>query len=323
VAERSFRALFFGSPPFAVPSLDALHEMASVVAVVCQPDKPAGRGLHVASVAVKERATALGVPIVQPENVRTEDFAEWAQAQRVDVALVVAYGRILPKRVLDAPRLGCVNVHASLLPKLRGAAPVAWAIERGERETGVTLMLLDEGMDSGPTFAKLATSIAPEETAGQLTERLALLGAQAVRTWLPRYVAGRCVLDPQDTSLATLAPRLAKEQGRVDWTAGAQQVHDHVRAMHPWPGAFTTARGHTVKLHATRVIGGQGPKASPGQVLVADTSRILVACGSGTVDLVTVQPEGKRAMRGGEWVVGRGVAEGEVLGQAVGAARMK
>jgi methionyl-tRNA formyltransferase len=327
VGGQRFRAIFFGSPAFAVPSLEAAHEVAEVVGVVCQPDKPAGRGLTLTAPAVKVRALELGLPVVQPTKLKTGEFAEWVRAQHADVALVVAYGRILRRDVLDGPRLGCVNVHASLLPKYRGAAPITWAVVRGETETGVTLMKLDEGMDTGPTFARVATPIGPDETAGALGERLARIGGAAVRESLGRYVAGEYTLASQDDAAATAAPMLEKENGRIDWMASAHQVHDHVRGMSPWPGAFTMARGRPVKVHATHVLvaGGElgvtavatGARPQPlaGQVVLADKSRVLVASGGGgTVELVTVQPEGKRAMRASEWVMGRGVAEGDTLG---------
>jgi methionyl-tRNA formyltransferase len=313
VSER-FRALFFGSPAFAVPSLEALHAIAEVAGVVCQPDKPAGRGLVMTPPAVKVRAGELGLPVVQPTKLRTGEFGAWVRAQSVDVALVVAYGRILPKDVLDGPRLGCVNVHASLLPKYRGAAPITWAVVGGEAESGVTLMKLDEGMDTGPTFARLVTPIGPDETAGEFSERLARMGADAVTAWLPRYVAGAVTLEAQDDALATMAPMLEKDHGRIDWTKSARRVHDHVRGMSPWPGAFTTARGRTLKVHATRVVDAAAPGASAGRVVVADKSRVLVACGEGCVELARVQPEGKRGMSGADWAMGRGVAEGDVLG---------
>jgi methionyl-tRNA formyltransferase len=325
--DRGFRAIFFGSPAFAVPSLEAAHAVAEVVGVVCQPDKPAGRGLTLTAPAVKVRATELGLPIVQPAKLKTGEFAEWVRTQRADVALVVAYGRILRRDVLDGPRLGCVNVHASLLPKYRGAAPITWAVVRGEAETGVTLMKLDEGMDTGPAFARVATPIGADETAGALTERLARVGGDAVREWLGRYVAGAYVLEPQDDSKATMAPMLKKEDGRIDWTMPPRQVHDHVRGMSPWPGAYTLARGRPMKVHATRVVAtetadragappqGRRDAQSVGQVVLADKSRVLVACGTGGVlEVVTVQPEGKRAMRAPEWVMGRGVAAGDILG---------
>jgi methionyl-tRNA formyltransferase len=311
----TFRAIFFGSPAFAVPSLEALHTVAEIAGVVCQPDKPAGRGLLLTAPAVKTRAAELGLPVLQPTKLKTGEFGAWARAQSVDVALVVAYGRILPTDVLSAPRLGCVNVHASLLPKYRGAAPIAWAIVNGETETGITLMKLDEGMDTGPTFARVVTPIGANETAGELALRLARLGAGAVSEWLPRYVARACVLEPQEDARATLAPILDKEHGRIDWSKRARNVHDHVRGMHPWPGAFSKARGRTLKVLATRTVTGDRARASAGEVVVADKSRVLVACGDDCVELVTVQPEGKRAMSGQEWAIGRGVAEGDILGE--------
>lgn len=313
-----FRAVFFGSPEFAVPSLDALREVSEIAGVVSQPDKPAGRGLALTAPAVKKRALELGLEVAQPTKLRTGEFAAWVRAQQVDVALVVAYGRILPKDVLSGPRLGCVNVHASLLPKFRGAAPIAWSIAAGETETGITLMKLDEGMDTGPTFARIETQIGPDETAGELARRLARLGADAVREWLPKFVAGQCRLDPQDDAGATLAPMLDKEHGRIDWSKTAPAVHDHVRAMNPWPGAFTASRGRTLKVHSTRVADGTllgiRGEMRAGQVALADKRRVLVACGKGYVEVVTVQPEGKRAMGAGEWTMGRAVAEGDVLG---------
>jgi methionyl-tRNA formyltransferase len=310
----SFRALFFGSPAFAVPSLDALHGFAAVVGVVCQPDKPAGRGLTMTAPAVKTRALELGLTVLQPTKLRTGEVAAWARSLGADVALVVAYGRILPRDVLDAPRLGCVNVHASLLPKYRGAAPITWAVVNGETETGVTLMKLDEGMDTGPTFARVTTPIGPDETGGALAEREARLGADAVREWLPRYVAGGCVLEPQDDRLATMAPVLEKAHGRVDWSMSARRVHDHVRGMSPWPGAFTLLRGRTVKIHGARVVVGAAAGGGPGEVLIADKTRVVVACGEGCVELTQVQVEGKRVVEASQWAMGRGVSVVDVLG---------
>jgi methionyl-tRNA formyltransferase len=308
------RALFFGSPAFAVPSLEALTEVADVVGVVCQPDKPAGRGLTMTPPAVKVRAGELGLSVVQPTKLRTGEFATWALEQGADVALVVAYGRILPKDALEAPRLGCVNVHASLLPRYRGAAPITWAVVNGEKESGVTLMKLDEGMDTGPTFARVVTPVGVDETAGELGERLARLGAEAVREWLPRYLAGDVTLEAQDEKSATMAPMLEKEMGRVDWSKSARQVHDHVRGMSPWPGASTLRQGRNVKVHAVVVVDGERVGDRPGVVVVADKSRVLVACGHGCVELASVQPEGKKPMKGTDWAMGRGVVEGDVLG---------
>ena len=314
---KAFRAVFFGTPQFAVPCLEALAEIADVVGVVCQPDRPQGRGLELTAPPVKKRAVELGLTVVQPTKLRTGEFAAWLREQNVDVALVVAYGRILPKDVLEAPRLGCVNVHASLLPKLRGAAPITWAVVRGEPETGVTLMQMDEGMDTGAMLEQFATPITDEEAAGELSERLSAIGALATRKGLPTYVAGGYKPLAQDHGKATMAPMLKKEDGRIDFSLPARSVHDHVRGMTPWPGAVTTARGKTLKVHATRVT--DVPQqvtapAAPGTVVFADKSRVVVACGERGVELTRVQLEGKKAIGAGDWFLGRGIAEGDKLG---------
>jgi methionyl-tRNA formyltransferase len=315
---RTVRALFFGTPAFSVPCLDALASVAEVVGVVCQPDKPVGRGLTLTAPPVKQRAAELGLPVVQPTKLRTGDFAAWVREQKADVALVVAYGRILPADVLVGPRLGCVNVHASLLPKYRGAAPITWAVVRGETESGVTLMQMDAGMDTGAMLATWRTSIGANETAGELSERLSQLGAQAVREGVPKVVQMAYVPVAQDDALATLAPMLKKEDGAIDFAKSAQGVHDHVRGMSPWPGAFTRLEGKIVKVHATALAGvTPPPSAAPGDVVLADKNRVVVACGGErreTVDLVRVQLEGKKPVTAGEWVGGRGVKQGDRLG---------
>jgi methionyl-tRNA formyltransferase len=310
----AFRAVFFGTPQFAVPCLEALVEIADVAAVVCQPDRPQGRGLELTAPPVKKRALELGLNVVQPTKLKTGEFAAWLREQKVDVALVVAYGRILPQDVLDAPRLGCVNVHASLLPKLRGAAPITWAIVRGEPETGVTLMQMDIGMDTGAMLEQFATPISDDETAGELSERLSAIGALATRKGLPTYVAGGYTPLQQDHSKATMAPMLKKDDGRIDFTKPARAVHDHVRGMMPWPGAFTTARGKTLKVLATRVTDVPQGKAEPGTVVFADKTRVVVACGERGVELARIQLEGKKAIAAGDWFLGRGIADGDRLG---------
>jgi methionyl-tRNA formyltransferase len=308
-----FRALFFGTPAFAVPCLDALAKIATVVGVVCQPDKPVGRGLTLTPPPVKVRAAELGLTVVQPTKLKTGEFAAWARAQGADVALVVAYGRILPQDVLDAPRLGCVNVHASLLPKYRGAAPITWAVVRGERETGITLMKMDAGMDTGDMLEQAKTEIGEDETAGELGERLSAIGAALVTRGLPKFVAGGYGPEKQDDAGATLAPMLKKEDGKVSFDRPARAVHDHARGMTPWPGAFVAHRGKTVKILATR-IASISRAAPPGTVILADKTGVFVACSEGSVELLRVQPEGKKPIRGAEWVMGRGVSEGDALG---------
>jgi len=309
----SLRALFFGTPEFAVPCLDALADVADVVGVVCQPDRPVGRGLVLTPPPVKERALSRGMNVVQPEKVRTPEFAAWVREQNAEVALVVAYGRILPKEVLEGPRLGCVNVHASLLPKYRGAAPITWAIARGEARTGITLMQMDEGMDTGPMLEQFSVDIGALETAGELSVRLSDLGALAVRRGLPRFVRGEYVPVAQDGALATTAPILEKKDGVIDWSRPARAVHDLVRAMNPWPMAQTTLAGKRIVIHATRPSEGSG---APGTVIFADKAHVVVACGEGAVELLRVQLEGKKPVRAVEWWGGRGVREGDVLGGA-------
>ena len=299
-----------------MPSLDALRELSDVVGVVCQPDRPAGRGLKAAPPPVKARALELGIPVVQPTKLRTGEFAEWVGQQQAELALVVAYGRILPEGVLAATRLGFVNVHASLLPKYRGAAPIAWAIMKGETETGITLMLLDEGMDTGDMLAVVSTPIGPDETQGELSARLSVLGADAVREKLPLFARGELPRAPQPGAGATIAPMLEKKDGAIDFRAPAAKVHDRVRGMSPRPGAFTYLHGKTIKLHATTRLDGSGAEMAPGTVVLADKSRVVVACGprgEERILLTRVQMEGKRVVSAGEWVGGRGVAEGDIL----------
>jgi methionyl-tRNA formyltransferase len=311
------RALFFGTPAFSVPCLDALASVADVVGVVCQPDKPVGRGLTLTAPPVKERATALGLPVLQPTKLRTGEVAAWVRAQRADLALVVAYGRILPVDVLEGPRLGSVNVHASLLPKFRGAAPITWALVQGETETGITLMQMDAGMDTGAMLETWRVPIGPDETAGELSERLSEVGARAVREGIPKLVAEAYVPEPQDNSRATVAPILKKEDGAIDFRKSARALHNHVRGMSPWPGAFARLGGKVVKVHASAVSGAVPPaSAIPGEVVLADKTRVVVACGVDrreAIELLRVQLEGKKAVTAGEWVGGRGVKQGDRL----------
>ncbi len=311
---QKIRALFFGTPAIAVPSLEALTTLAEVVGVVCQPDRPSGRGLSVTAPPVKERAVALGLPVAQPEKIRTPDFGDWVRSKQADVALVIAYGRILPKTLLETPRHGCLNLHASLLPKYRGAAPITWAIAHGEVETGISLMRMDEGMDTGPVFIQHSIPIGPDMTADELSLALGLLAAEVVQRDLLRAVAGEIEARPQDGALATTAPLLRKEDGRVDWTRDMRAVHDHVRAMTSWPGAFTHAGGKLLKVLAT-ARGSEISAAAPGTVVAADRLGIEVACGRGTVRLLRAQLEGKKALSAPELVSGRAVSAGMVLGK--------
>jgi methionyl-tRNA formyltransferase len=312
------RAVFMGTPELAVPSLDALCDIAEVVGVICQPDRPAGRGMQLTPPPVKVRALERGLDVIQPKKLRDGTVAQWIRDKHADVALVVAYGRILPRDVLDAPKHGCLNVHASLLPKYRGAAPITWAIVRGENETGVGLMRMEEGLDTGGVYAEKRTPIDPDETAGELAKRIAQIAAELVRESLMPTVENKLPIREQDHANATLAPILKKEDGIIDWSKPAQQIHDHVRGMSPWPGATTRANGKPLKVHRTRL--GEVAVAShveraPGVILVADKSRVLVACSENeTIELVEVQPEGKKPMPARDLVHGRALAVGQKLG---------
>ncbi|MEO8878451.1 MAG: methionyl-tRNA formyltransferase [Polyangiaceae bacterium] len=312
------RSVFFGTPAFSVPTLDALTELTEVVAVVCQPDRKVGRGLELTAPPVKARAQALGIEVHQPTKLRTGEFAEWLKHKNADLALVIAYGRILPPDVLAAPRLGCINVHASLLPKYRGAAPITWAVVRGEKKSGVTLMQMDAGMDTGAMLEQFSIDIGDDETAGELGERIAKIGADAARVGIPKVLAGTYSPRAQDEADVTLAPILKKEDGLIDWGRAVQAVHNHVRGMSPWPGAFTKLKGKIIKVHSTRIPGeitpNQGNSAPPGTVTFADKSRVLVACEGGVIELSRVQLEGKKAVTAVEWHLGRGVATGDLLG---------
>ncbi|WP_438013939.1 methionyl-tRNA formyltransferase [Sorangium sp. So ce315] len=309
------RALFFGTPAIAVPSLEALASIADVVGVVCQPDRPAGRGLELKAPPVKVKAQELGVPVVQPEKIRTPEFAAWVRDADVDVALVIAYGRILPKAVLEAPRRGCMNLHASILPRYRGAAPITWAIVGGEAETGVSLMQMDEGMDTGPVHAVHRIPIGPDTTADELAVELGALAARVVRDDLRRAVDGALALTPQDHAAATHAPLLKKEDGRIRWDGSARQIHDHIRGMTSWPGAFTTVEGKALKVLAARVESEAAHgEAPPGTVVMASRSVVIVACGAGAIQILRAQAEGRKPLAAADLVAGRTLQAGMVLG---------
>ncbi|HKU42079.1 MAG TPA: methionyl-tRNA formyltransferase [Polyangiales bacterium] len=300
------RALFFGTPEFAVPCLSALAELCDVQLVITQPDRPAGRGMKLAPPPVKLRAQELGVPVIQPSKVRTPEFAAQLRAAGAEVSLVVAYGRILPKGVLEAARLGSLNVHASILPKYRGAAPIQWAIVRGERESGVCLMQMDEGLDTGPVLACATLAIGPDETAGELAPRLSQLGAELVQRELPRFFAGELRARPQVHAEATLAPILKKEDGALDFTQAASAIHDRVRGLSPWPGAYAYLGSERVKVHRTRVVESDcAAAAEPGELVRASSEGLVVACGRGSLALCELQFKGGKRLSAAAVIAGR------------------
>jgi methionyl-tRNA formyltransferase len=292
-----------GTPQFAVPPLLSLVEAGhEVVAVVTRIDKPAGRGRSLAAPAVKRAALERGLTLYQPKRVREPEFIETLRTLGPEAIVVAAYGQILPIEILTLPKYGCINIHASLLPRYRGAAPVTWAIVRGETETGNTIMQMDEGMDTGAILLQERIPIEPKDTAGTLTEKLSLQGARLITTALPLIASGKLTPMKQDGARATLAPLLTKEDGRIDWERGAWELHDWVRGMSPWPGAYTVLDNRIVKLIETAVADGT---AEPGRLIETDGNMLAAGTGSGLLQLLTLQPEGKKPMSAAEFLRGQ------------------
>jgi methionyl-tRNA formyltransferase len=317
------RILFWGTPDFAVPSLAALlGEGYDVVGVVTQPDRPAGRGRELRPSPVRVVAESEGIPVFTPDRPRGEAFLADLEALAPDLSVVVAYGHILRPEVLELPRLGSVNVHASLLPALRGAAPIQWAILSGLPETGVTIMRMSAGMDEGPILHQRRIPLTDEDTAAGLFLRLAELGAEALLQTLPLLAGEGVEAVPQDPSGATYAPKIDREMAHIDWTRGARDVGCWIRGMDSAPGAWTLWRGAPLKLFEPRVWTGDHPTGSPsgapaGTVLVADpvAGTLVVACGEGALSIGAVQPAGKRRMTAGEWLRGGAISPEERLGE--------
>jgi methionyl-tRNA formyltransferase len=308
------RVVFLGTPEFAVPTVDALwragHEL---LAVVAQPDRPAGRGQALRAPATKGWAEARAIPVLQPEKVRDGALAAALGGLRPDVLVVTAYGRILGPDLLTLAPLGAINVHASILPRWRGAAPIQWAVASGDAETGVTIMQMDAGLDTGDLLLVRTLSIGLEETAAELSPRLAALGGAALLEALPLLAAGALVPVRQDPARHTLAPILEKEHGRLDFTRPAAELAARLRGFTPWPGAFTTLDGKVLKLHAASAAPGTAPALAPGTAR-AEGGALRVACGGGTALLVTeLQPEGKKRMAASDFLNGVG-ARALVLG---------
>lgn len=313
------RIVFLGSAPLAAVSLARLVAEyrtpsgwgdATVAGVVTQPDRPQGRRLHVAASAVRVAAEAAALPVLTPENVNAPESLDGIRALGPDLIVVVAYGQILKPALLALPPQGCINVHASLLPRYRGAAPIQWAIARGETVTGVTTMYVNERMDAGDIILQVEVPVGPDDTAGVLHDRLAREGAELLVRTLAAIRRGDAPRLPQDERLATYAPKLSKEDGRIDWTMSASALHNRVRGFHPWPGCFCDRSGTRLKILATRAEDGEG---RPGVVLGVSGSGPLVATGRGALRLLVVQPEGKRAMSGEEYQRGHPLKAGDVL----------
>ena len=288
------RVVFMGTPDIAATCLKKiLADGFEVVGVYTQPDRPKGRGMKMVFSPVKEVALAHDLPVFQPENFRQEETVQQLRDLKPDICAVVAYGRILPQKVLDVPTYGCINIHASILPQYRGSAPYQWAVLDGQKETGVSAMYLVREMDAGDVIEISKTPIGENETAGELLDRLAVLGADLLSKTLTRFTQGPVPATPQDPAKVSFAPMLEKTMCPIDWTKSAQQVHDHVRGLHPWPVATMQLQGKLYKVHETRVVPGSG---QPGQILGLTKTGLVMACGQGAVEIRSLQAEGGKRM---------------------------
>jgi methionyl-tRNA formyltransferase len=311
IEAESIRTVFMGTPEFALPPLEGLIAAGvNLVGVYTQPDRPKGRGKKLAASPVKQLALEHDIPVFQPHKLRDPQAVEELRALQPDLIIVVAYGQILPKVILDMPQYNCINIHASLLPKYRGAAPINKVVVDGETETGVTTMLMDVGLDTGDMLVKRRLRIGENETAGQLHDRLAVLGRETLEETLQLLCAGKLVAEKQDDSLSCYAPMMKKEDGLVVWQKSAQEIHNQVRGLDPWPGTYTHLDGDVLKIAATTVCEESG---APGTILSADKNGVLVACGEGSVLIGELQLPGKKRLAAVNFLSGRPLFTGTKL----------
>ena len=307
------RSVFFGTPAIALPTLEALLENTELVATVCQPDRLGGRGMRPMTPAVKAWAESKGILVFQPDKLKDGVLTQWLSENAIDVAVVLAYGKILPQQLLDAPRLGCVNLHASLLPYHRGAAPIQWSIISGDADTGVTLMKMDAGLDTGPMLSQHKIAIAPRETTGSLIERIAELCAKVVREDLPRYARGELSEVPQDNQGATWAPPIRASDRRITFDDSAQHIDARIRALAPAPGAITVCRGKVLRLLESTPLA-HNSVGVPGTVTITPEKRIVVSTRAGSLELIRAQLEGKKPLSAKDLINGRSIAQDDILG---------
>lgn len=306
------RIVFMGTPDFAVPCLQALIDDGhDVCAVFTQPDKPKGRHGVLSAPPVKELALKYDIPVYQPDSLKNDEIKSFFASLGADLALVVAYGKILPEEFLNAPKYGCINMHASLLPKLRGAAPIQWSIINGEKRSGVTAMQMDKGLDTGDILLSESVEIRDDETAQELHDELSVLGAQVMRKTLLMLQKGVLLPIRQDDSQSTYAPILTKELSAIDWQKSALQIHNQIRGLYPWPGASAVLNGKTLKIHSAKLLG--KTEGEPGEVVFND-HRLCVACGDGNaVELLVIQAPGKKAMPVTDYLRGNPVVLGTIF----------
>lgn len=304
------RVVYMGSPDFAVPPLRAIHGHFQLIGVMTQPDRPKGRGRKTVPTAVKAAALEMGVPVAEPEKLSSRETLDLLEHWRPDVIVVAAYGKILPRVILGFPRMGCVNLHASLLPRHRGASPISAAILSGDKVTGVCTIVMDEGMDTGDILLKTEVSIGPDDTAGSLHDKLLEPGADLVVRTLMKMAGGDIQPEPQDESLATYTRLLTKEDGRIDWNQDAEFLHRLVRSVNPWPGAFFSLADMTVKVWDAAIEEGD---SCPARVMAIVRDGISVGTGNGLLDLRQVQAPGKKRVSAGAFARGRGLKVGDIL----------
>lgn len=306
--------IFMGTPEFAVPSLEALLNVVNVQAVVTQPDRPVGRKRIITPPPVKRVALERGIPVFQPEKVRDPEFIKRISSLKPDLIVVAAFGQILPRAILEMPRIGCINVHASLLPKYRGAAPIQWSIINGEKMTGITIMWMDEGLDTGDIFLQDSLEIKEDWTSHELSEKLAVMGGRLLIKSIDRIKSNNIVHIPQDPAEATYAPMLKKESGRIEWKKEAVQINNLVRGLNPWPGAYTLKNGREIKIWKSEVHLKEGD-GLPGKFYgIIRNKGFIVGCGKGFLLVKELQESGKNKMTAIEYLAGHGLRKGDNFG---------
>lgn len=303
---KRFRVVFMGTPEFAVPCLAALADCCEVIGVVTQPDRPRGRGQKLRPSPVKAWAEAHGLTVYQPEKVKTEEFTAVLEKMEPELIIVVAFGQILSQRILDIPSYGCINVHASLLPRYRGAAPMQWCLINGERKTGVTTMFMDAGLDTGDMLLKSETELSENTNLAELHDTLMEQGASLLRETLERLSEGTLPREKQDPSLSNYAPMLTKDTGKIDWSNSATDIHNLVRGLDSWPGAYTFLNGEKYKIWRTRMTS-ETSSAAPGELLLADAKGLFAATGRGVLQVLELQAPGGKRMGAGDYLRGHAI----------------